>query len=131
MYSNTTPVNSPLMTFDLMLTLAQVDAASSNLNSNDAFILATPAGAFMWVGQGACDSEKQGAQQLCDLLGVSASELPEGGESGTWNTKHNQNTSSHTPQKICAHTALLLIRQHTISHFGQKRLLNTLNNLNF
>lgn len=61
---------------------------SSNLNSNDAFVLATPAAAFTWVGQGASDTEKQGAQQLCDILGVSASELPEGGESGTVDTTH-------------------------------------------
>lgn len=60
----------------------QVDAASSNLNSNDAFILVTPGGSFLWVGEGASDPEKQGAQQLCDILGVSASELPEGGETG-------------------------------------------------
>lgn len=55
---------------------------ASNLNSNDAFILVTPGNTFMWVGQGASDTEKQGAQQLCSTLGVSASELPEGGESG-------------------------------------------------
>ncbi len=60
----------------------QLDAVSSQLNSNDAFILVTPGGSFLWVGVGASDTEKQGAQQLCDLLGVSASELSEGGETG-------------------------------------------------
>ena len=60
----------------------QVDATASNLNSNDAFLLVTPADTVLWVGQGANETEKQGAQQLCDILGVSASELPEGGESG-------------------------------------------------
>ena len=60
----------------------QLEAASSNLNSNDAFILVTPGGSFLWSGQGASDAEKQGALQLCDILGVSATELPEGGESG-------------------------------------------------
>lgn len=80
-----------------------MDAVSSNLNSNDTFVLATPSAAFMWVGQGASDTEKQGAQQLCDLLGVSASELPEGGESGIWNTRHQQNMRSHT-NRAQAHT---------------------------
>lgn len=60
----------------------QVDPVSSNLNSNDVFILVTPGGCFQWVGVGASDTEKQGAQQLCDILGVSASELSEGGETG-------------------------------------------------
>ncbi|KAJ8346782.1 hypothetical protein SKAU_G00281830 [Synaphobranchus kaupii] len=58
----------------------EVDAAASNLNSNDAFILVTPEGCFLWVGQGASDTEKRGAQQLCSILGVSASQLGEGGE---------------------------------------------------
>lgn len=60
----------------------QLDAAASNLNSNDAFILVTPGDSFMWVGVGASDTEKQGAQQLCNILGASASELSEGGETG-------------------------------------------------
>lgn len=34
------------------------------------------------MGVGASDTEKQGAQQLCAILGVSASELAEGGETG-------------------------------------------------
>ena len=62
--------------------LIQVDTVASNLNSNDAFILVTPGDSFMWVGVGASDTEKQGAQQLCDILGVSTSELSEGGETG-------------------------------------------------
>lgn len=60
----------------------QLEAVSSQLNSNDAFILVTAGGSFLWVGVGASDTEKQGAQQLCDILGVSASELSEGGETG-------------------------------------------------
>uniref|UniRef100_A0A8C9YUN5 Gelsolin n=1 Tax=Sander lucioperca TaxID=283035 RepID=A0A8C9YUN5_SANLU len=38
----------------------ELDAASSNLNSNDAFVLVTPGGSFVWVGMGASDTEKQG-----------------------------------------------------------------------
>lgn len=60
----------------------QLDATASQLNSNDAFVLVTPGGSFLWVGVGASNTEKQGAQQLCDILGVSASDLSEGGESG-------------------------------------------------
>merc|ERR1719498_810084 len=58
----------------------ELDAVSANLNSNDVFLLVTSGGSFQWVGVGASEPEKQGAQQLCDILGVSASELSEGGE---------------------------------------------------
>ncbi|MEQ2211188.1 hypothetical protein XENOCAPTIV_001652, partial [Xenoophorus captivus] len=58
-----------------------LDASASNLNSNDAFVLVTPDGTSLWVGVGVSDTEKQGAQQLCGILGVSpSSELSEGGE---------------------------------------------------
>lgn len=60
----------------------QLDAVSANLNSNDAFVLVTPGDSFTWVGVGASDTEKQGAKKLCDILGVSTSELSEGGEAG-------------------------------------------------
>uniref|UniRef100_A0A7N6AQC9 Gelsolin n=1 Tax=Anabas testudineus TaxID=64144 RepID=A0A7N6AQC9_ANATE len=43
----------------------ELDAVASNLNSNDAFVLVTPGESFLWVGVGASDTEKQGAQQLC------------------------------------------------------------------
>uniref|UniRef100_A0A8C7MIL8 Gelsolin n=1 Tax=Oncorhynchus kisutch TaxID=8019 RepID=A0A8C7MIL8_ONCKI len=42
----------------------EVDAAASNLNSNDVFVLVTPASSFIWVGKGTSDSEKHGAQKL-------------------------------------------------------------------
>lgn len=42
----------------------------------------TPAVSYIWVGQGASDIEKRGAQQLCGILAVSPSELSEGGEDG-------------------------------------------------
>lgn len=64
-----------------VLLSSQLDATASQLNSNDAFVLATPGDSFLWVGAGASDGEKHGAQQLCDILGVSASEMSEGGES--------------------------------------------------
>lgn len=58
----------------------EVEATASELNSNDVFVLVTPATAFLWVGQGSKQAEKRGAQQLCDILGISASELAEGCE---------------------------------------------------
>ncbi|XP_067825870.1 gelsolin-like isoform X2 [Heptranchias perlo] len=60
----------------------EVNAVASNLNSNDVFVLKTPGSSFVWVGQGASDAEKQGAQQLLEILGTSASEIAEGSEPG-------------------------------------------------
>ena len=68
----------------------QVDAVASNLKSNDAFLLLSPAASFLWVGQGASDTETHGVQQLCDILGMSASELSEGGETGERTAWSNQ-----------------------------------------
>lgn len=68
--------------YESCLLTSQLDATASQLNSNDAFVLVTPGGSFLWMGAGASDGEKQGAQQLCNILGVSASEMFEGGESG-------------------------------------------------
>lgn len=81
----------------------QLDAAASQLNSNDAFVLVTPGGTFQWVGVGASDTEKQGAQQLCGILGVSASELSEGGESGEemwWRLNNNFSFSVQTETRL-------------------------------
>lgn len=56
---------------------------SSNLNSNDAFILLNPSDSVLWVGQGASDVEKHGAQQLGEIFGVQVSKVKEGEEGGT------------------------------------------------
>ncbi|KAG9460643.1 hypothetical protein GDO78_020476, partial [Eleutherodactylus coqui] len=58
----------------------EVDASAANLNSNDTFVLKTPSAAYLWVGQGASDPEKQGARELLKVLGVSGSEIAEGRE---------------------------------------------------
>lgn len=80
---NLSPKQTVLFThINVHSVLMQLDAVASNLNSNDAFVLVTPGGSFLWVGVGASDTEKQGAQQLCNILGVTTSELSEGGETG-------------------------------------------------
>uniref|UniRef100_A0A673GV36 Gelsolin n=1 Tax=Sinocyclocheilus rhinocerous TaxID=307959 RepID=A0A673GV36_9TELE len=99
----------------------EVDAVSSNLNSNDAFVLVTPAASFMWVGRGASDTEKRGAQQLCDILGVSASELGEGGEDGSfWDAlggKADYRTSSRLKDKMNAHPPRLFACSNKTGRF--------------
>ncbi|XP_062340322.1 gelsolin a isoform X2 [Osmerus eperlanus] len=99
----------------------EVDATASNLNSNDAFLLVTPAETFLWAGQGANETEKQGAQQLCDILGVSASELPEGGESGEfWDALGGQaeyRTSSRLKNKMDTHPPRLFACSNKTGNF--------------
>uniref|UniRef100_A0A8C7ZLH1 Gelsolin n=1 Tax=Oryzias sinensis TaxID=183150 RepID=A0A8C7ZLH1_9TELE len=67
---------------------------ASNLNSNDAFLLVTPNGTSLWMGAGASEAEKKGAKQLCAILGVSASELSEGGETGGWTAVYQKPNST-------------------------------------
>uniref|UniRef100_A0A8C1B500 Gelsolin n=2 Tax=Cyprinus carpio TaxID=7962 RepID=A0A8C1B500_CYPCA len=99
----------------------EVDAVSSNLNSNDAFVLVTPAASFIWVGRGASDTEKRGAQQLCDIHGVSASELGEGGEDGSfWDAlggKADYRTSSRLKDKMNAHPPRLFACSNKTGRF--------------
>ncbi|KAJ6652860.1 hypothetical protein lerEdw1_010578 [Lerista edwardsae] len=58
----------------------EIDPAAKELNSNDAFVLKTPSAAYLWVGQGASDPEKTGAQELLKILGVQATQVAEGRE---------------------------------------------------
>ncbi|XP_069017858.1 gelsolin a isoform X2 [Embiotoca jacksoni] len=99
----------------------ELDAVASNLNANDAFILATPGDSFLWVGAGASDTEKQGAQQLCDILGVSASELPEGGETDQfWEAlggKTEYRTSTRLKDKMDAHPPRLFACSNKTGNF--------------
>lgn len=55
---------------------------ASSLNSNDAFVLVTPSGSTLWLGQGTSDAEKNGAEKLGSILGVDLSEISEGAEGG-------------------------------------------------
>ncbi|KAG7272768.1 hypothetical protein CRUP_015410 [Coryphaenoides rupestris] len=99
----------------------ELEAASSNLNSNDAFIVAAPGGCFLWSGQGASYAEKQGALQLCDILGVSAAELPEGGESDDfWEAlggKSEYRTSTRLKDKMDAHPPRLFACSNKTGNF--------------
>ncbi|CAL8317875.1 unnamed protein product [Lota lota] len=99
----------------------ELEAVSSNLNSNDAFIVVAPGGSFLWSGQGASDTEKQGALQLCDILGVSAAELPEGGESDDfWEAlggKSEYRTSSRLKNKMDAHPPRLFACSNKTGNF--------------
>lgn len=52
------------------------------LNSNDAFVLKTPSAAYLWVGAGASEAEKTGAQELLTVLQARPVQVEEGREPG-------------------------------------------------
>uniref|UniRef100_A0A673X2W6 Gelsolin n=1 Tax=Salmo trutta TaxID=8032 RepID=A0A673X2W6_SALTR len=99
----------------------EVDVAASNLNSNDVFVLVTPASSFIWVGKGTSDSEKHGAQKLSDLLGVSASELAEGEEADDfWDAlggKADYRTSARLKNKMDVHPPRLFACSNKTGQF--------------
>lgn len=60
----------------------QVMPKSGALNSNDAFVLKTPSAAYLWVGGGASEAEKTGAQELLKVLRAQHVQVEEGSEPG-------------------------------------------------
>ncbi|KAB1279776.1 Gelsolin [Camelus dromedarius] len=50
------------------------------LNSNDAFVLKTPSAAYLWVGTGASEAEKTGAQEVLRVLRAQPVQVAEGSE---------------------------------------------------
>lgn len=61
---------------------SQITPKASTLNSNDAFVLKTPSTAYLWVGAGASEAEKTGAQELLKVLKTKFVQVAEGSEPG-------------------------------------------------
>lgn len=85
----------------------EVDPVASSLNSNDAFVLVTPSGSTLWLGQGTSDAEKNGAAKLGSILGVTLSEISEGAEGDVFWTalggKAEYRTSERLKNKMDSH----------------------------
>lgn len=62
----------------------QVAAAAASLNSNDAFLLKMRDGrGYLWVGKGASEEERKGAEYMSEELKCSSSSvIAEGREPG-------------------------------------------------
>lgn len=62
----------------------QVDASAASLNSNDAFLLKMADGrGYLWMGKGASEEEKNGAEYMSKELNCSSKHIMEGNEPGT------------------------------------------------
>ncbi|KAM9789275.1 scinderin like b [Neosynchiropus ocellatus] len=58
----------------------EVCASSSNLNTNDIFVLKTASGVFVWHGVGASGEEVKAAKHVVDFFGGAATDVAEGKE---------------------------------------------------
>ncbi|XP_072287406.1 gelsolin isoform X1 [Pyxicephalus adspersus] len=99
----------------------EVDVKASNLNSNDVFVLKTPSAAFLWVGQGASEPEKQGAKELLNVLGVSGTQIAEGSEPDDfWKAlggKAPYRTSARLKDRLNAHPPRLFACSNKTGRF--------------
>lgn len=99
----------------------EVDAAATNLNSNDTFVLKTPSASYIWFGQGSSDVEKQGASHLLNILGVRASKITEGSETDDfWEAlggKAPYRTSSRLKDKMDTHPPRLFACSNKTGRF--------------
>ncbi|KAG8447551.1 hypothetical protein GDO86_014886 [Hymenochirus boettgeri] len=99
----------------------EVDATAGNLNSNDAFVLKTPSTSYVWVGQGSSAPEKEGAKELLNILGLSASNISEGQETDDfWNAlggKADYRTSARLKNKLNTHPPRLFACSNKTGRF--------------
>jgi len=72
------------------------------LNSNDAFLLATPDGNFLWMGKGASEHENNSCKEVAESLGVGVdNEVEEGEETDEfWDHLGGQDTYRSSPELI-------------------------------
>ncbi|XP_069465619.1 gelsolin isoform X2 [Ambystoma mexicanum] len=99
----------------------ELDPVAAALNSNDAFVLKTPSVAYLWVGQGASDPEKRGAQELLNILGTKATQVAEGSETDDfWEAlggKADYRTSSRLKSRLNTHPPRLFACSNKTGRF--------------
>lgn len=74
--------------------LLQVEASSSNLNSNDVFVLKVPSALFVWRGAGATDEELGASKHVAGFLGGTPTQVQEGKEPGKSRSDSAQNETA-------------------------------------
>uniref|UniRef100_A0A8C4N565 Gelsolin n=1 Tax=Equus asinus asinus TaxID=83772 RepID=A0A8C4N565_EQUAS len=92
------------------------------LNSNDAFVLKTPSAAYLWVGAGASEAEKTGAQELLRVLRAQPVQVAEGSEPDSfWEALGGKATYRTSPRlkdkKMDAHPPRLFACSNKIGRF--------------
>ncbi|XP_003757131.1 gelsolin isoform X1 [Sarcophilus harrisii] len=105
----------------------EVNPAASELNSNDAFVLKTPSSAYLWVGEGASDTEKSGAQELLNVLQARSVQVAEGSEPDSfWEALGGRAAYRTSPRlkdkKLDAHPPRLFACSNKIGRFVIKEV---------
>uniref|UniRef100_A0A7N5JIF9 Gelsolin n=1 Tax=Ailuropoda melanoleuca TaxID=9646 RepID=A0A7N5JIF9_AILME len=100
----------------------EINPTAKELNSNDVFVLKTPSAAYLWIGQGASNAEKSGAQELLKVLGVKATQTAEGREPGAfWEALGGRAAYRTSPRlkdkKMDAHPPRLFACSNKIGRF--------------
>ncbi|XP_038135921.1 gelsolin-like [Cyprinodon tularosa] len=77
----------------------EVEPSSSCLNSNDAFLLVSSSGSWLWKGKSSSSAEAKGADHLSEILQVTPTQLEEGGEEdGFWEALGGKEDYCHSPR---------------------------------
>ncbi|KAB0400944.1 hypothetical protein E2I00_015429, partial [Balaenoptera physalus] len=105
--------------------LFQVIPKAGVLNSNDAFVLKTPSAAYLWVGTGASEAEKTGAQELLQVLRAQPVQVAEGSEPDSfWEALGGKAAYRTSPRlkdkKIDAHPPRLFACSNRIGRFVER-----------
>ncbi|XP_055994491.1 gelsolin isoform X1 [Sorex fumeus] len=92
------------------------------LNSNDAFVLKTPSAAYLWVGTGASEVEKKGAEELLRVLRAQPVQVAEGSEPDSfWEALGGKTQYRTSPRlkdkKMDAHPPRLFACSNKIGRF--------------
>ncbi|XP_049629023.1 gelsolin isoform X2 [Suncus etruscus] len=100
----------------------EIMAKAGALNSNDAFVLKTPSAAYLWVGTGASEAEKKGAEELLRVLQAQPVQVAEGSEPDSfWEALGGKATYRTSPRlkdkKIDAHPPRLFACSNKIGRF--------------
>nr|XP_046273612.1 adseverin [Scatophagus argus] len=94
--------------------IAEVDASSACLNSNDAFLLKMADGrGYLWIGKGASEEEQKGAEYMSKELNCNSKLIMEGNESADFWEALGGKTEYQTSERLESQTMT-----HPIRLFG-------------
>ncbi|KAM3858213.1 scinderin [Diretmus argenteus] len=81
--------------------IAEVEASSASLNSNDAYLLKMADGrGYLWVGRGASGEEERGAEYISQELNCSSEHIMEGKEPGDFWAALGGKTTYQTSERL-------------------------------
>ncbi|KAM4745002.1 gelsolin-like isoform 2-T2 [Anableps anableps] len=104
----------------------EVDPSSSCLNSNDAFLLVSSSGSWLWKGRSSSAAEAKGAEHLAEILQVTPALLEEGEEEDAfWEVlggKEDYCHSSRLNNKMDAHPPRLFACSNKTGNFQMEEV---------